>query len=278
MAGRIRRPPISALWIRAQMALARDVTAELAKGAALVLTPHPDDETIACGLIMAHKVAKGIPVTVVLATDGRGGWYSDEPEPSPEDIGVLRHAEWHRGLDALGVGTNARQEFGLPDGGLEDHEAELTARIGRLLEEHRPAQVFVTSPDDLHADHRALGRATCQALVDAYGPASGGSQVAPALFAYRVYPAAGIWPDGHPGEARSVLTILQMVKSAPRMVADRAWEFRASDSGAAKREAIAVHASQKKLLDGELRYVWSADVELFRPLAPEEGRLGPRSN
>jgi len=275
MAWRIRRPPASVLWLRAQRAMARDATADLADGGALILTPHPDDETISCGLLIAHKVARGIPVTIVLASDGRGGWYSHEPEPAPDAIVVVRHDEWHRGLDALGVAKGARRELGLPDGGLKAHEAELTARIVRLLEEYRPRQVFVTSPDDLHADHRALGRATCQAVVDVYGPASATPGAVPALFAYRVYPAAGMWPDGHP--ERATLTILRLVRSFRRVVADRAWGFRAPESVAAKRDAIAAHASQETLLGGELRYVWRADVELFRPMAPVNGTQNVRS-
>ena len=213
---------------------------------------------------MAHKASAGIPVTVVLATDGRGGWYSSDAQPGPDEIAVVRHDEWHRGLDALGVARDARVEFGLRDGGLDQIEVELTARIGRLLEERRPEQVFVTSPDDLHADHRALGRAAHQAVVDVFGCGPEASDRAPALFTYRVYPASGMWPEGHPGEATLAMTAGQLVRSLPRLLADRAVEFRGPESAAAKKEAIVAHRSQQKLLDGELRYVWGDDVELFQ--------------
>lgn len=267
MSAPLRRPPVSSLWLRAQKALARDATAELSPGTALVLTPHPDDETIACGLLMAQKASAGIPVTVVLATDGRGGWYSSKPEPGPDEIAVARHDEWHRGLDALGVARDARVEFGFRDGGLEENEVELAARIGRVLEERRPQQVFVTSPDDLHADHRALGRATRQAVVDMFG--FGRKDRAPAVFTYRVYPAAGMWPEGRPGETTPAMTAGQLVRALARLLADRAVEFRGPQGVAAKTEAIMAHGSQKKLLDGELRYVWGDDVELFRRLGAE---------
>ena len=260
----MRRPPIGALWIRAQTTLARDVTTRLSAGSALVLSPHPDDETIACGLLLATKAARDVPVAVAVATDGGGGWYSTAPEPPADEIVRIRHDEWHRGLDALGVPPGRRHELGLPDGDLDDHDEEAVRSILELLEEYRPDQVFVTAPDDLHADHRSL----CGAAVRAV--ASTGDR-APELFAYRVYPATGLWPEGHPDDATAAATALQLARSVPTLVRDRALLLRAPAAAASKRRAIAAHASQRRLLDGELRYVWGTDVELFRPLDPSAG-------
>jgi LmbE family N-acetylglucosaminyl deacetylase len=265
-----RRPPVSAFWRRAQAALAHDATPQLSTGSALVLTPHPDDETIACGLLLATKAALGQPVSVALATDGGGGWYSIEPEPAAEEIVRLRHGEWHAGLDILGVPAGRRFEFGFPDAGLTDNEAGATERIAGLLIDLAPSQVFVTSPDDLHADHRALARATCRAFATSYGTGP-----APALFSYRVYPGAGMWPDGHPGEATLARTALQLVRSVPRLFQDRALELRAPSASATKARAVAVHSSQKRLLDGELRFVWGTRTELFRPLDPASCTMPP---
>ena len=200
---------------------------------------------------------------MVLATDGGGGWYSNDPEPPPDAIVRLRHDEWHSGLDELGVPSDRRHELGFPDGGLAHREAEITDRIIGLLNALAPAQVFVTTPYDLHADHRALSRATCRAVA-----AIGAQGIAPELFAYSVYPAAGLWPDGHPGDATAASTAVQLVRSVPGLVRDRALLLRSPGAAAAKGRAIAAHASQKRLLDGELRYVWGSDVELFRSLDP----------
>ena len=68
-----------------------------------MLSPHQDDETIGCGLLMAEKASRGTPVTVAVATDGRGGWYSPTARPTPADIAEIRHREWHRALDVLAV-------------------------------------------------------------------------------------------------------------------------------------------------------------------------------
>lgn len=259
----MRRPPIGAPWVRAQAALARDATARLSAGSALVLTPHPDDESIACGLLLATKAARGEQVSIALATDGGAGWFSTDPEPAAEEIVRIRHREWNRGLDALGVPADHRYELGFADAGLADHEAEVSNRIVALLVDLAPSQVFVTSPDDLHADHRALCRATCRAVRSVHG-----TEPAPEVFAYRVYPATGLWPQGHPGEASAAATVAQLVRSVPVLLRDRALLLRAPAAAPDKVRAIAEHASQRRLLDGELRYVWGTDVELFRPLDP----------
>ena len=106
------------MWGWAQIVAGRTATGALLPGAALVLSPHQDDETIGCGLLMAEKTNRGIPVAVAVATDGRAGWHSPTPRPSPNDIAEIRHREWHRALDALGVPRADRFELEFPDGEL----------------------------------------------------------------------------------------------------------------------------------------------------------------
>jgi LmbE family N-acetylglucosaminyl deacetylase len=259
----VRRPSIGPLWIATQVALGRDATSRLSAGSALVLTPHPDDEAIACGLLLATKVARGEQVTVALATDGRIGWFSTDPEPPAGDIARRRHDEWHRGLDTLGVPAGHRHEFGFPDAELDGHEAEAATLIAALIDELAPAQVFVTAPDDLHADHRALSRATCRAVA-----AGGRRGPTPEVFAYHVYPAAGLWPIGHPGRPSALSTAVRLVRSVPVLVRNRVLLLRAPAAAPSKRRAVACHASQRRLIDGQLHHVWETEVELFRPLDP----------
>ena len=164
----ISRPPIGAVWGWAQTVAGRTATGSLLPGGALVLSPHQDDETIGCGLLMAEKANRGIPIAVAVATDGRAGWFSPMPRPGPNDIAEIRHREWHRALDALGVPRADRFELGFPDGELSDHEDELTERIGDLFRSVRPSQVFVTSSGDPHPDHRTLARAAGRAASQIY--------------------------------------------------------------------------------------------------------------
>ena len=51
--------------------VARDETSTTGTRSALVLAPHPDDETLGCGATILRKVAAGTPVHVLVVTDGR---------------------------------------------------------------------------------------------------------------------------------------------------------------------------------------------------------------
>jgi LmbE family N-acetylglucosaminyl deacetylase len=276
----VSRPPIGALWGWVQVSLARNATQTLVRGTALVLSPHPDDETIGCSLLLAEMARRGHSTNVALATDGGGGWYSAAARPTPESIVQIRHGEWHRALDALNVPKEARFEFGFPDGALSDREAEVAERIGNLLRSLSPSQVLVTKPSDPHPDHRALARATRQAVIDVYGsshePVSQGGREAiggdhenaspPEVYTYRVYPIEGLWPDGHPPRATRAMTLLQLARSAFGLIGRRPLILRAAMSRSDKRAAIEAHESQRSLLDGELSYVWRSSVELYWPM------------
>ncbi len=121
------RPQLRVLHRRVLVGRARDITADSAARSALVLAPHPDDETIGCGATIARKVARGTPVHVVIATDS-------------DDAG--RRDECAEACRRLGLSPGALQFLGLPDGVLDAHPHELDAALragGRALPPRRPA-------------------------------------------------------------------------------------------------------------------------------------------
>ena len=246
-----------------------------------MLSPHQDDETIGCGLLMAEKANRGIPVAVAVATDGRFGWYSPAPSPPPNAIAEIRRLEWHRALDVLGVPRTDRFELNFPDGELKDHEDELANQIGDLLRNVRPSQVFVTRTGDPHPDHRALARAVGRAVDETYDsdPDSGGHRggapdgsrfgtvrTRPQVFTYRVYPGEGLWPHGRPSRRTLGTTAVQFARSTFGLTNRRALLLRAPESTATKVAAIGAYDSQIRLLNGELHYVWGTAVELYWPM------------
>jgi LmbE family N-acetylglucosaminyl deacetylase len=262
-----------------QTVTGRTGTQFLLPGAALVLSPHQDDETIGCGLLMAEKANCGIPVAVAVATDGSSGWFSPSPPPAPHDIDEIRCREWHRALDALGVSREARFEFRFPDGELSDHESELVDRVVALFRTVRPSQIFVTRSGDPHPDHCSLARAVRRAVAQTYGSggALAGRGVAdgpgldpfgprPQVFTYRVYPGEGLWPDGRPSQVTAHATAVQFVRAMLGLARRRPLIFRAPESLPKKMAAISAYDSQNRLLGGELRYVWGKGVELYWPM------------
>jgi LmbE family N-acetylglucosaminyl deacetylase len=267
---------MGAAWGRLQTIAARTATDLLVPGGALVLSPHQDDETIGCGLLMAEKTRRGIPVSVAVATDGSAGWFSPAPRPAPHEIAEIRHDEWHRALDCLAVPRTHRFELGFPDGGLSDHEGELAAGIGDLLRSVRPSQVYVTASGDPHSDHRLVAQAMRHAMAQTSGtpPGAAPDDVAfaslPQVFTYRVYPVMGLWPDGYPGRVTIGAAAARFVRSTLGMAGRRPLRLRAPGSMPQKAAAIDAFSSQRRLLDGELRHVWSTSVELYWP-ADERG-------
>lgn len=132
-----------------------------ADGVTLVVSAHPDDETIGAGRLLAHWAGAGVRLRAVCLTRGEAcldhlaDVLRDEGAPADLSSGMAnrREAEWHVALEALGV--RERHPRRLPDGGLTDDEA-LTAL--------RPVAEDVTTvlgpwPRDPHPDHRAAGRA-----------------------------------------------------------------------------------------------------------------------
>lgn len=117
----------------------------------LVLAPHPDDEVIGCGGLVALHLAEGRPVHVVVATDG-----------AQAGSAAQREAESRAALASLGNATVDFLRF--PDRALED-AGELTIRLAAFLREWKPDLIAVPSPIEIHPDHIALSRAFCDLIA-----------------------------------------------------------------------------------------------------------------
>lgn len=135
---------------------------------AVVLAPHPDDESAACGGTIALLADAGAEVTVVFATDGEGTLGSTLPV---EEIARARRSEGERAAALLGaVGTRA---LGHPDLGLAGRVPALTGDIRELLRAVRPQLVLLPWFLDASEDHRALNLALAGAApgedVDVWG-------------------------------------------------------------------------------------------------------------
>jgi LmbE family N-acetylglucosaminyl deacetylase len=136
---------------------------------ALVIAPHPDDESIGCGGTIAKHVQAGNRVKVIFLTDGERG---DERKRFGSDYVPMRKAAAADALAALGVATH--EFWGYPDGALLESVPEIAAQALRSLRDFPARLVYVTSPFEPHPDHRAAFEAiwsvreTMQAALVAY--------------------------------------------------------------------------------------------------------------
>ncbi len=125
----------------------------------VVVAPHPDDEVLACGALLAMHAARGGECCVVAVTDGEGS-HPGSKRWTPQQLTAVRRAERAEGLLRLGLGGASLHGLGLPDGAVQTQADVLRLRLTDLL---RPADVVVTTwPLDGHPDHDACGAAAVQ--------------------------------------------------------------------------------------------------------------------
>lgn len=140
-------------------------------GRVLAVYAHPDDPEVSCGGALARWAAAGAEVHVAIACRGDKG--SQDPTTDPNALATQRADEVAAAAAALGLA--GVELLGHPDGEL-DATSSLTAEIVGLVRRLRPDTVVAPDPTAVffgdgyvsHADHRAIGWAT----LDAVAPAS----------------------------------------------------------------------------------------------------------
>lgn len=136
----------------------------LAAGDRLVIvSPHPDDEVLACGGLVAMHAARGGQTAIVAVTDGEASHRGDPAWPAPR-LGGARRVERQLGLARLGMAADSITRLELPDGRVAGHAATLAHGLRQAL---RPSDRVVTTWRlDGHPDHDAVGNATARVCAD----------------------------------------------------------------------------------------------------------------
>jgi LmbE family N-acetylglucosaminyl deacetylase len=127
----------------------------------VIVAPHPDDEVLACGGLLAMHADRGGRSDVIGVTDGEAS-HSADLSRSPELLAISRRAESSRGLQALRAAPHVTR-LGIPDGQVRQHADRLVGALLLLLE---PSDtVVVTWRFDGHPDHEAAGEAAVRACA-----------------------------------------------------------------------------------------------------------------
>lgn len=119
----------------------------------VIVAPHPDDEVLGCGGLIARLVAEGKAPHVVILTGGEGSL--DGCDIEAEDIKHARHELTLAAAHILGLPETNIHTMNYRDGGIAMQDAE-TERLTALLSELNPDAVFVPHwgegwPDHVHA-------------------------------------------------------------------------------------------------------------------------------
>ena len=131
---------------------------QLREAPAVIIAPHQDDETLACGGIIARKRNEGLPVHVIFITNGSAS-HPDHPRLGPPAIAALRAREAMQAMSFLGVERSAVYFLDEPDGTLKTIAAErqenLVARLAVLFRTIGPAEIFLPCNPDGSSEHDA---------------------------------------------------------------------------------------------------------------------------
>jgi len=134
----------------------------IAGGDVLLLAPHPDDETLGCGVAIGALTDRGHRVQVVVITDGSRS-HPNSKRFHPKHLAKTREAEITEALRILTDGRGPPPVFlrypdmAAPDG---DAAAELAAeRIFRVVTPTTTA-IWSTWEGDPHPDHGRTARIT----------------------------------------------------------------------------------------------------------------------
>ena len=122
-------------------------------GRTVVLVPHPDDEALATGGLIAYQRVRGNEVVIVAITDGR----ADGHDRNSFGRGSARRREQLDALERLGVGRGSIHRLEIPGGEVPMYVEDVIACAADLL---TPDDVIVAPAlFDRDLDHGACGRA-----------------------------------------------------------------------------------------------------------------------
>jgi LmbE family N-acetylglucosaminyl deacetylase len=126
----------------------------------VVVAPHPDDESLACGGLLAEARRQGLQGKVVIVSDGVGSHPNSKAYP-PDRLKSLREEEARQAAAELGLKPEDMLFLGLPDRFVpfEGEQAERAIdAIGDCARAIGARSLFVSWRHDPHCDHQASYR------------------------------------------------------------------------------------------------------------------------
>jgi LmbE family N-acetylglucosaminyl deacetylase len=192
----------------------------------LVVAPHPDDESLGCGGLVATLARNGAAFRFVFVTDGGASHRHSCSWPRPR-LAARREVEATEALRRLGVGSEPRLFLGLADAAMPwAHSSDWQSaadRVVALVRTFEPDLALLPWRRDPHCDHRASWTLARSAI--------GSAGRHPIVLEYAIWLEELGSPDDY-----------------PRREEAEAIQFDVSHVISQKRAAIAAHATQTTAL------------------------------
>ncbi|MCB7135549.1 PIG-L family deacetylase [Cellulosimicrobium marinum] len=226
--------------------------------ALVVLAAHPDDESFGAGGLVHRLGSRGVPVTVVVATDGEGSHPASTTAPE-----ALRAERRREVVDAVGAlcPTARVVLLGLPDGGLREHRVPLERAVDAALDLTDGDRPLLCAPwrGDGHRDHRIAGEVA----------ASVAGRRGVRLVEYPVW----LWHWGDPGGHDVPWEALRGLRLTDAEVAAKA---RALDAHASQVRPLSARPGDEAILGADMLRHAARPVEVLVQSAPDRDATAGR--
>lgn len=117
----------------------------------VILTPHPDDETLGCGGTLLKHISQGDKVYWLIVTSMGNNFERDIKIKRTKEIkNVATNYQFEKTFE---LGFEAATLDQVPDG-------DLIGEISKVFQEILPNIIYVPYPSDIHSDHKAVFDAT----------------------------------------------------------------------------------------------------------------------
>lgn len=141
--------------------------AEVTKNSALIIAPHPDDETIGCGGLLAGKIALKVKVHVIFMTEGDKSLARTELI-SEKKVGTIRKELALKAMRILGVPEDSIKWIGLSDEKIPQKKDSIFINAVKTLvaefERVRPEEIYCPHFNDAILDHASVARIVQEAV------------------------------------------------------------------------------------------------------------------
>lgn len=141
----------------------------------LVISPHPDDESIGCGGTLRKHITEGDSVWVIFLTSGERGGHG----MSPEETKRVREEEAKAA--AIILGYEHLEFWNIPNGKLEI-TLNVVEQLREKVESWKPHFIYVTHDNEMHPEHKAAAGIVREAIKNIAG-----FEIEPIVFMYEVW-------------------------------------------------------------------------------------------
>lgn len=124
-------------------------------GSILIIAPHPDDEAIGCGGLIARLVTQENAPHVAILTGG-GASLRDRAEIDPVEVITARRGLTLNSARVLGLPVDHIHFLDFEDGSISSRPEREINRLRELITELHPANIFVPHRGEGWPDHLAV--------------------------------------------------------------------------------------------------------------------------